>query len=65
MHAKYALQSLPKGLRFLRVVPTKESPKVMGLKGIHALMLFGTLQAIPTVPGVGRRGKMREPWLTI
>ena len=34
-HANYALQSLPKGLRFLRVVPSTESPKVMGLKGIH------------------------------
>ena len=29
--ANYTLQSLPKGLRFLRVVPTSESPKVMGL----------------------------------
>ena len=34
-HANYALQSLTKDLRFLRVVPTMESPKVMGLKGIH------------------------------
>ena len=33
--ANYALLSLPKGLRFLRVVPTMESPKVMGLMGIH------------------------------
>ena len=31
--ANYALQSLPKGLRFLRVVPTSESPKVMGAYG--------------------------------
>ena len=36
-HANYTLQSLPKGLRFLRVVPTSESPKVMGLMGIHDL----------------------------
>ena len=34
-HANYALQSLPKGLKFLRVVPTMESPKVIELKGIH------------------------------
>ena len=34
-HANCVLQSLPKGLKFLRVVSTKESPKVMGLKGIH------------------------------
>ena len=31
----YTLQSLPKGLRFLRVVSTMESPKVMGLMSIH------------------------------
>ena len=34
-HANYSLHSLPKGLKFLRVVPTLESPKIMGLKGIH------------------------------
>ena len=34
-HANNSLHSLPKGLKFLRVVPTLESPKVMGLKGIH------------------------------
>ena len=33
--ANYALHSMPKGLRFLRAVPTMESPKVMGLMGIH------------------------------
>ena len=33
--ANYTLWSLPKGLKFLRVVPTTESPKVMGLMGIH------------------------------
>ena len=33
--ANYALLSLPKGLKFLRVVPPSESPKVMGLMGIH------------------------------
>ena len=43
-----------------------ESPKVMELKGINmTLMLSGTLWAIPTVPGVGRKGKTRELWLTI
>ena len=34
-HANYILRSLPKGLKFLRMVSTKESPKIMGLKGIH------------------------------
>ena len=33
--ANYTLWSLPKGLKFLRVVPTSESPKVMGLVSIH------------------------------
>ena len=31
----YIFHSQPKGLRFLRVVSTKESPKEMGLQGIH------------------------------
>ena len=34
-HANYIPRSLPKGLKFLRVVSTKESPKIMGQKGIH------------------------------
>ena len=33
--ANYALRALPKGLKFLRAVPPSESPKVMGLTGIH------------------------------
>ena len=33
--ANNTLWFLPKGLKFLRVVPTSESPKVMGLVGIH------------------------------
>ena len=35
--ANYALRTLPKGLTFLQVVPPLESPKVMGLIGIHDL----------------------------
>ena len=34
-HANFVLRSLPKGLKFLRAVSAKESPKVMGLEGIH------------------------------
>ena len=34
-HANYSLHSLPKGLKFLRVVPTMESQKIMELKVIH------------------------------
>ena len=33
--ANYALRTLLKGLKFLRAVPPSESPKVMGLMGIH------------------------------
>ena len=33
--ANYTLRTLPMGLRFLRAVPLLESPKVMGLMGIH------------------------------
>ena len=33
--ANYALQSLPKGLKFFHVVPPSESPKVIGLVGMH------------------------------
>ena len=42
----YALRSLPKGLKFLCMVPPSESPKVMGLVGIHdpdALHCFGSV----------------------
>ena len=35
LQANYALRSLPKGLKFLCVVPPSESLKVMGLVGIH------------------------------
>ena len=35
--ANYALRPLPKGLKFLCAVPPSESPKVMGLMGIHDL----------------------------
>ena len=33
--ANYVFQTQPKGLKFLRVVSARESPKEMGLKGIH------------------------------
>ena len=35
--ANYTLRTLLKGLKFLRVVPPSEFPKVMGLTGIHDL----------------------------
>ena len=48
--ANYALWSLPKGLKFLQVVPPSESPKVMGLMGIHdpdALHHYGSITYCP------------------
>ena len=49
-HANYIFRSLPKGLKFLRVVSAKESPKIMGLKGIHdsnALQHFASYTFCP------------------
>ena len=48
--ANYVLRSLPKGLKFLHVVPPSESPKVMGLVGIHnpdALQHFSGMTHCP------------------
>ena len=58
--ANYTLQSLPKGLRFLRVVPTMEFPKVMGLMGMPSNVLPGLL----TAHGVGKKAKMKGQWST-
>ena len=49
-HGNYILRSLSKGLKFLRMVSTKESPKIMGLKGIHdpdALQHFASYTYCP------------------
>ena len=62
--ANYTLQSLPIGLKFLRVVPTSESPKVMGLVGIHDQMPSGILLASLTAPGVEKKAKMKGQWST-
>ena len=48
--ANYILLSLPKGLKFLQAVPPSESPKVMGLMGIHdpdALCCFSSVTYCP------------------
>ena len=55
--ANYALQSLPKGLKFLCVVPPSKSPKMMGLVGLHkpdALHCFG---GITHCPWCGKEGQ--------
>ena len=56
-HANYSLQSLPKGLRFLRVVPAMESPKVMGLKGIHDPDALQCFMGYTYCPWCGKEGQ--------
>ena len=55
--ANYALQSMPKGLRFLRVVPTMESPKVMGLMGIHDPNALWHFAGYTYCPWCGKEGQ--------
>ena len=55
--ANYALQSLPKGLRFLRVVPAMESPKVMGLRGIHDPNALWHYSIYTFCPWCGKEGQ--------
>ena len=55
--ANYALRPLPKGLKFLCMVPSLESPKVMELAGIHnpdALCCFG---GVTYCPWCGKEGQ--------
>ena len=55
--ANYMLWSLPKGLRFLRVVPTSESPKVMGLMGIHDPNALQCYAGYTYCPWCGKEGQ--------
>ena len=55
--ANYSLQSLPKGLRFLRGVPAMESPKVMGLKGIHDPDALRCFTGYTYCPWCGKEGQ--------
>ena len=55
--ANYTLWSLPKGLEFLRVVPTSESPKVMGLVGIHDLDALQHFAGFTYCPWCGKEGQ--------
>ena len=56
-HANYVLWSLPKGLKFLRAVSTKESPKVMGLKGIHDPNALWHFASYTYCPWCGKDGQ--------
>ena len=55
--ASYALWSLPKGLRFLRVVHATESPKVMGLIGIHDPNALWCYAGYTYCPWCGKEGQ--------
>ena len=55
--ANYTLWSLPKGLKFLRAVPTSESPKVMGLKGIHDPDALWHYASFTYCPWCGKEGQ--------
>ena len=55
--ANYTLQSLLKGLKFLRVVPTSESPKVMGLVGIHDPNALWHFAGFTYCPWCGKEGQ--------
>ena len=55
--AKYALRSLPKGLKFLRVVLPSESPKVMALVGIHDLDALCHFSGVTHCPWCGKEGQ--------
>ena len=56
-HANYALQSLPKGLKFLHTVPPSESPKVMGLVGIHDPDALHHFSGVTHCPWCGKEGQ--------
>ena len=55
--ANYILQSQPEGLKFLRVVSTKESPKVMGLEGIHYPEVLQCFAGYTYCPWCGKYGQ--------
>ena len=55
--ANYALRSLPKGLKLLHAVPPSESPKVMGLVGIHNLDTLCCFNGLTHCPLCGKEGQ--------
>ena len=59
--ANYFFQTQPKGLKFLREVSARESPKEMGLKGIQTLRPCSISLDSPIVCGVGKEVRMRGP----
>ena len=55
--ANHALRSLPKGLKFLYALPPSESPKVMGLVGIHDPDALCHFSGITHCPWCGKEGQ--------
>ena len=53
----YILLSLPKGVKFLRAVPPSESPKVMGLMGIHDPDDLNQFGSVTYCPWCGKEGQ--------
>ena len=53
----YVFQTQPKGLKFLRAVSTRESPKAMGLKGIHDPEALWHFVGFTYCPWCGKRGQ--------
>ena len=55
--ANYALRSLPKGLKFLCVIPPYESPKVIELMGLHTPDILCHFNSMTHCPWCGREGQ--------
>ena len=55
-HANYVLKTLPKGLRFFQVVSPSESPKIMGLMGIHHPDSLCHFNRLTHCPWCGKEG---------
>ena len=55
--ANYAQRSLPKGLKFLCMVPRSEFPKVMGLMGIHDQDALHCFNGMTHCPWCGKEGQ--------
>ena len=55
--ANYIFQSQPKGLKFLRAVSAKESPKVMGLEEIHDSEALRHFTGYTYCPWCGKKGQ--------
>ena len=63
--AKYALRTLPKGLKFLWAVPPLESPKVMGLMGIYDPDTLCHFYGVTHCPWCGKVARTRAQSSTI